>query len=273
MSTFEIWKLPDVLLYRVAEFVASPTERTSLLCHKVALLNKASYKSILEEEKSVLLWDLVLAGDYGIHPNKQESTRRQSKRLKRCPVDQVRDAHKLLRDNTEIAYFYLWELSSSTSGKGLTRSTLRGILDEYGPHLMINKTVSSGGTFLVEVCRARNVNKVTILHCVQELVEQRGALVDLKTNESSNSSLTALCAAAARGMPKVVEYLLSKAARKDITCSARFRLSTNSKKSLRCVGTPIEFASAMLEAEKAEGATNQELADLRRSIRLLTTPV
>jgi hypothetical protein len=135
---------------------------------------------------------------------------------------------------------------------------------------MINKIVSSGGAFLVEVCRARNVKKITILQCVQELVERRGALVNLRTTESSNSSLTALCVAAVRGLPKVVEYLLSKAARPDIPGSARFRLSTNSRKSLRCVGTPMEFANAMLVAETAEGATNQELADLQRCIKLLT---
>lgn len=269
MTTFAIWELPDVLLYHIGKFIAPPTERSSFFCHKVAVLNKACYKSILEEEKSVVLWDLILAGDYGVNPNRRDSQRRKSKRLKRCPVDQVRDAHKLLKDNTEIAYFYLWEVSSTTAGKGLTRSTLRGILNEYGPNLMINKTLSSGGTFLVEVCRARNVNKITVLHCVQELVEQRGALVNLRTNESSNSSLTALCVAAARGMPKVVEYLLSKAASPEITCSARFRLSTNSRKSLRCVGTPLEFASAMLDAEKLEGATNQDLVDLTLCIKLL----
>jgi hypothetical protein len=269
MSTFEIWKLPDVLLYQISEFIAPPTERSTFFCHKMAVLNKASYKSILEEEKSVLLWDLVLAGDYGVSSNRQ-GKRRTSKRLKRCPVDQARDAHKLLKDNTEIAYFYLCELSSTSTGANLTRSKLRGILDEYGPHLMINKIVSSGGAFLVEVCRARKVNKITILHCVQELVERRGALVNLRTKESSNSSLTALCVAAVRGLPKVVHYLLSKEARPDIPSSASFRLSTNSRKSLRCVGTPLEFANAMLDAEKAQGATNQELADLQRCIKLLT---
>jgi hypothetical protein len=267
-TTFEIWELPDVLLFQISEFIVPKTERVSFFCHKLAVLNKASYKSILEEEKSVGLWDLVLYGDYGVASSRQDS-RRTSKRLKRSPVDQVRDAHKLLKDNTEIAYFYLWELSSRSGKNSLTRAKLCGILNEYGPNLMMNKTLSSGGTFLVEVCRARNVSKQTIFQCAQELVERRGALVNLKTNESSNSSLTALCVAATRALPRVVNYLLSKGARLDIPCSARFRLSTNSKKSLRCVGTPLEFASNMLNAEKAEGATNQELADLNRCIKLL----
>ena len=268
---FEIWRLPDVLLYSIGQFVVPPTQRAFFFTQKIALLNKASMKAILEEEKSTL-WDMVLAGDYSIYKNNNsQRSKRASKRLRRSPVDQVREAHRLLRDNTEIAYFYLWELSSSsTSSKNsLSRSKLCGILNEYGPLLMLNKTQSSGGTFLVEVCRARNVSKNTILHCVQELVERRGALVNLKTNESSSSYLTALCVAAARGLPKVVEYLLNKGADRQACCSGRFRLSTNSKKTQRCTGTPLQFATSMLCAEQTGGASNQDLSDLKRCVKLL----
>ena len=269
---FPIWELPEVLLYTIAEFVAPPTERASFFCHKIAPLCKPSYEAILEEERSVVLWDLVLAGDYGVDNGKRKATQRRScKRLRRSPVDQVRDAHKLLKDNTEIAYYYLWELSYTASKNGLTKSKLCGILNEYGPQLMLNKTVSSGGTFLVEVCRARHATQSTILHCVQELVERRGALVSFRTNESSNSTLTALCVATVRGMPKVVEYLLSKGASPEIRCSARFRLFINSKKSLRCTNvTPLEFAKSMLDEERKEGATEHDLRDLHRTIKLLT---
>jgi len=185
-------------------------------------------------------------------------------------VDQVRDAHKLLKDNTEIAFYYLWELSYKSGKNSLTRSKFCGILNEYGPRLMLNKTVSSGGTFLVEVCRARHVTQSTVLHCVEELVERRGALVYLPTNESASSALTALCVAAVRGMPKVVEYLLEKGASPHIRCNARFRLTTNPKKTLRCTGvTPLEFAKKMLDTEQGQGGTDLDLRDLRRAIKLL----
>ena len=72
------------------------------------------------------------------------------------------------------------------------------------------------------------------------------------------------------GLPNVVKYLLSKGANPGITCSGRFRLSTNPKKSLRCTGSAKEFAESMLEAEKKEGASNQELVDLKRCIKLLS---
>jgi hypothetical protein len=269
-SKFEIWELPEALLYHVATFIAPAIERASFFCHKIAPLCKASYKTILEEEKSIVLWDMVLTGDYGIDHGKRNPQRRSCKRLRRSPVDQVRDAHKLLKDNTEIAYYYLWELSYSSVKNCLTKSKLCGILNEYGPHLMLNKTVSSGGNFLVEVCRARHTTQSTILHCVQELVERRGALINFPTNESANSTLTALCVAAVRGMPKVVEYLLSKRASPHIRCSARFRLYINPKKTLQCTdATPLEFARSMLDAERVAGATEQDLKDLNRAIKLL----
>mmetsp|Transcript_39273 Transcript_39273/g.95011 ORF Transcript_39273/g.95011 Transcript_39273/m.95011 type:complete len:317 (-) Transcript_39273:41-991(-) len=268
---FEIWTLPEVLLYHISQFATPQTGRASFFCHKLALLNKASCKTVLEEEKSVALWDLVLCGDYGVSSGLQGRSKRASKRLKRSLVGQVRDAHKLLKDNTEIAYFYVSEhCNSSAKTNCLTKGRLCGLINEYGPHLMINKAISSGGTFLVEVCRARNVKKTTILQCVQELVEKRGALVDQKTSEASNSALTAISVAAVRGLPNVVKYLLSKGANPDIRCSGRFRLSSNSRKSLRCIGSAAEFAQSMLDAELKEGATHGELVDLQKCVKLLS---
>ena len=109
-------------------------------------------------------------------------------------------------------------------------------------------------------------------HVAKELVERWGAQVNVTTNESKNSLLTALCVASVRGMPKVVEYLLSKGglATTEVKCSARFSLHKNPKKSLRCTGViPLDFARQMLAAEKKEGATRQDLVDLNHCINLL----
>lgn len=276
-TVIEIWSLPDVLLYQISQFVAPKTARASFLCHTFALLNKAAYKAILLKETSGSLWELILHGDYGVQTKyqqqcSQERRIRRCKRLRRSSIESVRDAHILLRDNTEIAYFYSLgrRRKISNNNTTLTRAKLCGILNEYGPNLMINTTLSSGGSFLVEICRSRNVNtKATILQCVRELVEQRGALVNIKSYESTSSTLTALAVAAARGLPTVVQYLLSKDAGDAASCSARFRLATNPKKSIRCVGTALDFASIMMKAEKDEGASGRQLIDLQRCIRLL----
>lgn len=262
------------MLYNIACFASLPTYRAKFLCMSIAPLSKAAHKSIIEEDRSVGLWDLVLIGDYGTENrerrNKGGKERRSCKRLRRCPVEQVRDAHKVLKDNTEIAYYYLWELSYSNTKNSLTRSKLCGILNEYGPNLMYNRQMSSGGNFLVEVCRSKNTSQQSILQCVQELVEQRGIMVDLQTTESATSFTTALCVAAARGLPRVVQYLLERGASKDILCSGQFRLFIKKTKNVKCVKvTALQFAERMLQAEKAEGATKQDLRDLQRCVDLL----
>lgn len=281
-----IWELPDTMLYEIAQYCAPPTQRASFLCYKIATLCKASHHRIMDEPTSAGIWNSVLKGDYGFSSSNSSENhdtnirrRRSCKRLCRSPMEQVKDAHKLMQDNTEIAYYYLWELSSSSnnnsasksSKNSLTRVNLVRILNTYGPQLMYNKTMSSGGTFLVEVCRCRNAKSATaVLHCVQELVERRAALVNKATNESNSCTLTAICVAAARGMPKIVQYLLSKGAATDRKCTGRFRLHTNSKRSLRCNDlTPLEFAEAMLKAEVEEGAKSTELRDLKSCIKLL----
>ena len=272
-SMVAIWDLPEILLYQIAQFCSPPTERASFFCHKISVLCKDSYKTILmHDEKSVGLWDLVLQGDYGVKKDNHHRRRRSCKRLRRSPIDTVRDAHKLMIDNTEIAYFYLCELTSSSakSKDCLTKMKLARLLDYYGPQLMFNKTLSSGGTFLVEVCRSRNTTPQTILKCCQELIEQRGALVNRTTNESSNSILTPLCVASVRAMPKVVEYLLSKGASTTIKCSGRLG---NPKRTVRCTdSTPLEFTKAMLLAEENGGAKPSDLVDLKSCIRILQTP-
>lgn len=274
-----LWELPDVLLFKIVSFIAAPTHRATILCHHIAPLCKAAYKTILlqDEDTAVTLWDTVLTEDYGVYScdsNNKHGTnlRRACKRLRRSPIHRVRDAHRLITDNTEIAYFYLAEMvNCSSSSNKLTKARMVSLLEEYGPHLRINRNASSGGLFLVEVCRAKHVTAPSvILKCVQELVENRGALVDLKTSESDASCQTALCVAAARGLFAVVEYLLCKGASRDIISSGRFTLHTRPKKSVRCNHqTALEFAVAMRDAEKAEGASAAALAGLNKCIRLL----
>jgi hypothetical protein len=264
-----LWELPDVIIFHIVTFVAPPTERATVLCHDIAQLCHASYRAVLlEEERS--LWDMVLQEDYGAVVRPDNAKMRASKRLRRSAVHRVREAHTLIKDNTEIAFYYLSEMTS-TSRNGLTRAKLCRLLEEYGPHLRINHPVASGGLYLVEVCRARNVKEAVILKCVQELVENYGALVDRWTNESKKSGQTALAVAAVRAMPTVVQYVMSKGrACREQRSSGRFGLNTKPKKTLQCINaTPVEFAVAMRNAEREAGATKGQLGNLEECIRIL----
>ena len=240
-----------------------------------------------EPTSSSVLWETILKEDYGVvdpqslpqasDRSNSHVSRRASSRLQKSAIDKVRDAHLLIKDNTEIAFYYLSEMTTATSKKNaLTRVKLVKLLNEYGPHLRLNQSVSSGGVFLVEVCRARgpHVKENVILKCVQELVEQYGALADVSSRESASSQQTALCVAAARGLPTVVEYLLTHChASTDIRCSGRFRLHYASTKATVKLSnmTALEFAQTMHDEEvKAGASSKRDLKDLNKCIRLLT---
>jgi hypothetical protein len=268
----QLWDLPDALLFHIVTYLAPPTLRAGVLCHQIAPLCRASYQKLLvQDERSI--WDLILQADYGVDTEGQQRScqRRASQRLRRSPACKVRDAHLLINDNTEIAYFYLFEMVNAKAKKDeLSLGKMHDLFEEYGPHLRVNRPVSSGGLYLVEVCRAKHVHESVILKCVKELVENRGALVNMRSNESTGSIQNALCVAAVRGMPKVVRYLLEKGADKTITSSGRFALHTNPKKSIRYNQvTPLEFARGMRAAEINAGASHSSLTGLNACIKLL----
>jgi hypothetical protein len=241
-TPIHIWCLPDVLIFKIIAFVAAPTNRATILCHTIAPLCRAAHQKVLpinEESSSISsLWDIVLIEDYGhcdtvksnyvserrptskgvgIKQPQNQHNRRECKRLRRSTIHRVRDAHRLICDNTEIAFFYLSEMVNCTNqSNNLTRARLVSLLHEYGPKLRFNRPVSSGGLYLVEVCRAKNVKEAVILRCTQELVEHWDIQIDLRSAESNISSQTALCVAAARGLHMVVKYLIDRGASTDI---------------------------------------------------------
>ena len=293
-SALHIWNLPDVLIFKVVAFVAAPTNRATILCHSIAPLCKAAYEKILPSHEDnmldSLLWDIVMTEDYGNSTSQsnlvgrkrrnnrnltqqlEQHDRRECKRLRRSSIHRIRDAHRLISDNTEIAYFNLSEMVNCTNnGNNLTKVRLVSLLHEYGPNLRFNRPVSSGGLYLVEICRAKNVKEAVILRCTQELVEHWGIQVDLRTSESNISCQTALCVAAARGLHTVVKYLIDRGATLDIISSGRFALHTRPKKTIRCIHqSALEFAITMRDAERLEGATDASLTGLNKCIKLLT---
>jgi len=271
--SFDLWDLPDVLLFRVVSFAAAPTERAAVLCHQLGPLCPAAHRSIFSPERS-LLWDTVLREDYGVVDVIRKTKRRKCERLMRSAVERVRDAHQLMSTNTEYAFFHLSELihGKNREGKKLSKAQMNRILDEFGPRLRVHRTVATGGIFLVELCRARNVAERTVLQCVQALVEERGAApsVNMRTSESTECCETALCVAAARGMATVTKYLLRRGADPLIKSSGRFSLHTNKRQSVRChEATVAEFVKAMIKAEQEAGATNASFKGLRQCLRMV----
>jgi len=257
-------ELPEVLLFQICSFVAGPTQRATVIC-QLASLCQGSRTILLHEDYSI--WGVVLQQDYGVTGTFDK--RRSSKRLKKSYLQQVRRAHQLALDNTEIAYYYLTELCTSKKNR-LSRNNLCSLLHEYGPHLRMNHLTNTGGTFLVECCRARYVRECTILKCVEELVGNWGACVALATNESRRCQLTALSVASARGMPAVVRYLLKEDANREARSTGRFRLHSNARKTISCQhATPLEFATKMRDAELEEGVAREAVKDLDLVIEIL----
>jgi hypothetical protein len=299
--------LPEILLFRIVSYVAGPTERVSVLCHQIAPLCSIASK-VLREEQSPL-WSAILMEDYGVDPpdpyvyhesesssckrkrrlTKQQNLqlpslsflRRCSKRLQQTNVIQrIRDAHNLTRDHTEIAYYHWSELCINPK-PGISRARLISLLREFHVQPRINRRTSTGGTFLVECCRARHVRESTILRCVRELIKRWGANTTIPTQEDNDVSLTALCVAAARAMPTVVKYLLLQPQKHfsdepiaksliSLVSSGRFRLATNPRRTVHCRNsTPLEFVNAMYEAERNEGAKEVDLINLNKVRTLL----
>lgn len=277
--------IPDATLAIILAFAAPPTERAHLLCHRLASTCVAMHVSV--ESGLHDTWSAILADDYG-GANRGNDGGRRSKRLRHSPKSAVEASHRLVLDRTAVAHFAITEMAHS-SRTSLSVARLRWCLREYGPNIRINHRVEIGGTFLVEICRARNVTERVVLACVRELVEYHGANVNLAAAPETRArrfrgasmmsssqlevegGLTPLCIASARGMPSVVKYLLCVGASPQVAGTGRFRLFTKSTKSISGTFRPIQFSQAMKEAEIAHGAKESVLTDLNKCIKLLRT--
>ena len=171
---------------------------------------------------------------------------------------------------------------------------LKKLLIEYEP-IAINRRVRTGGTFLVEVVRARYVQESVILKCIKLLIGN-GANPNIASAEvglfstsmaeniyrtsaasgvvgrwsSTGKELYPLVIAAARGMCTVVKYLLDVGANRSLRGSSRFRLYSNPRKSVKGVDlTALEFAIQMKDHELENGVQRADLRGLLRTISLL----
>lgn len=227
----------------------------------------------------------------------ESSPPRRSGRLKpSSPKEMYIHSYNLLLSRNESAILELQELAHS-SKKPLSLSMLKRLLKEYEP-IAINRRVRTGGTFLVDVVRARHVNEPVILKCIKLLIEEHGANPNLPSAEvglgtastiapvyetsaasgevgmclssSTGRELYPLIIAAARGMHTVVKYLLSVGADPKLRGSSRFRLYSNQRKSVKGVDlTALEFATRMRDCEIENGVRRADLKGLLKVIAML----
>ena len=181
------------------------------------------------------------------------SPRRSGRLRPATPKDQYIHAYNLLLSRNESALLELQEHAHS-SKKRLSLSMLKKLLIEYEP-IAINRRVRTGGTFLVEVVRARYVQESVILKCIKLLIGN-GANPNIASAEvglfstsmaeniyrtsaasgvvgrwsSTGKELYPLVIAAARGMCTVVKYLLDVGANRNLRGSSRFRYTPTREK-------------------------------------------
>jgi len=283
--------LPEVILHSIISYAAPRFERSNFLCHRLAPTCYALHSAVDTGLHNV--WSAVLAQDYqgeesnNARNSSRQSPRRASKRLRRSPKELVEASHQLLIERTGIAHFCVSEWAHSKQSP-LSVARLRWALREYQP-IRINYRAEIGGTLLVECCRARYIKEGVVLSCVRELIERHGADPNLaaasekryrthaanaaydafNSRTKQGGGLTPLCIAAARGMASVVRYLLRAGASPSLVGTGRFRLHTNSAKSVSGSYRPLEFAKTMQSAEEAQGANADAVKDLSKCIRLL----
>mmetsp|Transcript_35283 Transcript_35283/g.79525 ORF Transcript_35283/g.79525 Transcript_35283/m.79525 type:complete len:312 (-) Transcript_35283:1044-1979(-) len=304
VSTF-----PDEILHKVFSFIAnSPTMIGPSICHTLRPLSKICANEI---DSKIGLWELCskdLECDFyrkrehdvagaealpikSIKRVRTAPDRRSSRLQPASPKDTYIKKYSLLMLRNQTAFDVLQELVVSKK-KSLSLARLRSLLREFRP-VAINRRVRSGGTYLVEVTRARHVKESIILKCVRHLVEECGANPNVPSaeigtgtlriakrsagsdgircmSESTGRELYALVIAAARGMHTVVAYLLTAGARRDVRGSSRFRLLANMRKTVKGDGlTSLEFALKMKEAEEENGASREDLRGILKVIDML----
>jgi hypothetical protein len=121
------------------------------------------------------------------NPTAAAGITRRSVRLKpTSPKEQYIHAYNLLLARNESALLELTEhaqqSSSSHNKKRLSPSIIKKIIIEYGP-IAINRRVHTGGTYLVEIIRARNVHESVILKCCKLVIEMYGANPNIPSAE------------------------------------------------------------------------------------------
>jgi len=180
-------------------------------------------------------------------PSTQQQSCRRSKRLCRSPLQLFGEAVQRRAERWDSLSIQLIGLGCGSSASPLTTPNFRKLLSAAVPVEIDTVGIVSESSLLMECVKARTASEAVILSCVRELVEQHGADV----NRANRCGMSVLIISAARGLPGVVKYLLTKKADTSVQGTGRFVTYVGTKaKPVRGTMTALEWARAMSEAER-----------------------
>ena len=281
--------LPHDVWFRILEFIALPTFRACILCHKIAPLCKASRTFVNEGEKSRALWECLYRADYV--NNKSLSTtakpgdagknmltiRRKSPRKRKTNEDMRQDhrlvvqrEHQCLLNRTDNFYDDVEQIvnpfpylrldkkrprfvrKKKKSGS-LSLDKLKQLLEQYAPISVHRVSPVSGRTLLQLLC-AGEMSAPTIVACIRYLLQEpyRADPNQYSKGESPFADRPILYFAISRAWPTLVQTLLDVTNNSVLKTRVRghFRMTFDTTRVISGAYTPLEFAQEMLVAEQ-----------------------
>ena len=213
-----------------------------------------------------------LTGKIHIQKKIKSSARRTSKRLKVGGLTILKNAITLLKQNSERAHDDLCGISPSLSKcNTLSAANFVKILKKWMP-LDANTIHPRGSTLLMEVIRMRHATESQTFRCVKNLLANWGVNPNIS---HPNSNLSPLIIASARGYAKVVELLINVGCNMTQKGTGTFFSSSTSDDGshvkLKHFGThsAIGWVRVMMDLERRNGATSQQISDLVTCYKLL----
>eukprot|EP00470_Lotharella_oceanica_P002104 CAMPEP_0170168214 /NCGR_PEP_ID=MMETSP0040_2-20121228/1342_1 /TAXON_ID=641309 /ORGANISM="Lotharella oceanica, Strain CCMP622" /LENGTH=248 /DNA_ID=CAMNT_0010406417 /DNA_START=146 /DNA_END=892 /DNA_ORIENTATION=- len=157
----------------------------------------------------------------------------------------------------------------------LSPSWLRHILLKWHPVLINYVSPAVGCTFLSACSEAKGISERTTISLVRLLINRKADVnrIDVDVDGAKTS---ALCVAAARGRPALIELLLSHGADKEMVCKGQFTVTTN-KTILGGEWNALGWARAMLRHMQDGGRPNSDpglraaVAKQKRCVALLSS--
>ena len=154
------------------------------------------------------------------------------------------------------------ELYEAAGKRRFTARELRRALQDWAPAWCDAGAGVKGATLLVDVVLSKAVPRDAALACVQLLVEERGSDLHARTADG----VRVLGAAAARGMDRVVEYLVRRCgcAARCLAAETTGQFVASDGRVVRGTHAPRAWAQVMRERARLAGVPARALARLDR---------
>jgi hypothetical protein len=190
--------------------------------------------------------------------------RRRSSRLDRSARAEFRKRMASMHQRSENLVHAVGTMAQDT--RNLSVARVRRALATWSPCLVDRLSPISNATPLMECCRARGVSEAAILAVVTELVVHARASPGVGNTEGQ----TPLIIASARGLPRIVAFLLKHGADPLPRGTARFRAASAQQTIVHGTHSALEWTEAVLECEKRMGvsaSTQRQLLQCKSLLR------